>query len=145
MDAMPLKTDTIDEPNLNLTPMIDVVFLLIIFFMVGSHFTEMEQQFDVQVPTVSDAPPPPLTGAPDPLTLNITREGTIRLGDEPRTLAELEADLRAATENYADQAVVIRGDGATDYQNVMDVMAVCQRAGVNTVSQAVQVSSGAQP
>lgn len=141
---MPLKTDTIDEPNLNLTPMIDVVFLLIIFFMVGSQFTEIEHQFDVQVPTVSDAPPPPLTGTPDPLTVNIAEDGTIRLADDTRTLAELEADLKAAKENYADQAVVIRGDGQAAYQHVMDVMAVCQRAGVRTISQAVQLSIGAQ-
>ena len=37
---MPLKTSGIEEPSLNLTPMIDIVFLLIIFFMVGSQFTE---------------------------------------------------------------------------------------------------------
>ena len=141
---MPLKTDTIDEPNLNLTPMIDVVFLLIIFFMVGSQFTEIEHQFDVQVPTVSDAPPPPLTGTPDPLTVNISQDGTIRLNDKTRTLAELEADLKAAKENYAGQAVVIRGDGQAFYQHVMDVMAICQRAGVGTVSQAVQLNIGAQ-
>lgn len=40
---MPIKTDSLEEPQLNLTPMIDVVFLLIIFFMVGARFTEDEQ------------------------------------------------------------------------------------------------------
>ena len=63
---MPLKTDTIEEPNLNLTPMIDIVFLLIIFFMVGTRFTEMERQYDIRLPTVSEALP--LTNLPDEIT-----------------------------------------------------------------------------
>ena len=52
-----------DKIELQMTPMIDIVFLLIIFFMVGTQFTEQERQFDVQVPSVSDAPP--LTSRPD--------------------------------------------------------------------------------
>ncbi|MFN9041619.1 MAG: ExbD/TolR family protein, partial [Planctomyces sp.] len=52
---MPLKTENLEDPILNLTPMIDVVFLLIIFFMVGARFTEEanDQKFDVQLPTAA--------------------------------------------------------------------------------------------
>ncbi len=60
---MPLKTGTVEEPKLDLTPMIDIVFLLIIFFMVGTQFTEMERQYDIKLPTVTDAKP--LTNLPD--------------------------------------------------------------------------------
>ena len=49
---MPLKTETVEEPTLNLTPMIDIVFLLIIFFMVGTQFAQMENQYDIQLPTI---------------------------------------------------------------------------------------------
>ena len=57
------KIGTAEEKiELQMTPMIDIVFLLIIFFMVGTQFTEQERQFDVQVPSVSDAPP--LTSRP---------------------------------------------------------------------------------
>ena len=52
--AMPLKTHLDEQPTLNLTPMIDIVFLLIIFFMVGTKFTELERKIALQVPEVSD-------------------------------------------------------------------------------------------
>lgn len=52
---MPLKTHTDEQPSLNLTSMIDVVFLLIIFFMVGTKFTELERKIGLQVPEVNDS------------------------------------------------------------------------------------------
>jgi len=50
---MPLKTHQDELPELNLTPMIDVVFLLIIFFMVGTKFADMERNVELKVPRVS--------------------------------------------------------------------------------------------
>lgn len=130
---MPLKAaETIEEPNLNLTPMIDIVFLLIIFFMVGTQFAELERQYDVQLPTVADAQP--LTSLPDEIIINVRETGEISISGTELTLAELEAKLNAARENYADQAVVVRGDGTGPYQHVMDVLAVCYKAKINTVS-----------
>ena len=130
---MPLKTaEVVEEPNLNLTPMIDIVFLLIIFFMVGTQFTASERQFDIELPTVSKAQP--LTSLPDELVVNIKEDGSIQLGAQTKTLQELKADLIAARRNYPDQAVMIRGDGTGPYQNVMNVMAVCHRAQINRIS-----------
>ncbi len=125
---MPLKTATIEEPDLNLTPMIDIVFLLIIFFMVGTRFTEMEREFDIQLPAVSDAPP--LTSLPDEIVVNIQKSGKLQVNGKQRSLTELETDLIAARKRYADQTVVVRGDGEGPYQNVADVLSVCWRAGV---------------
>ena len=69
---MPLKTDSLEDPQLNLTPMIDVVFLLIIFFMVGARFTEEahDQKFDVELPTAS--PVQAMSQQPDPLVISHT-------------------------------------------------------------------------
>ena len=50
---MPIKLNSAEEPTLNLTPMIDIVFLLIIFFMVGTKFTEIEQELEVSIPQVA--------------------------------------------------------------------------------------------
>ena len=52
---MPLKTHMDEAPTLNLTSMIDIVFLLIIFFMVGTKFTELERKIGLHVPQVTDA------------------------------------------------------------------------------------------
>jgi biopolymer transport protein ExbD len=134
---MPLKvTDTSDEPTLNLTPMIDIVFLLIIFFMVGTQFTEQERQFDVQVPSVSDAPP--LTSRPDEI-VNVAPDGKVSIRDEQLTIDGLEQRLSQARENYPDQAVVVRGSGPDPYQNVMDVLTACHRAKISHISLANQM------
>ena len=129
---MPLKTETVDEPTLNLTPMIDIVFLLIIFFMVGTQFTQAERQYDVRLPTVSL--PQPLTSLPDAIVVNVRKNGEIVVNSRVRSQSQLEDDLKQAKQNYADQAVVIRGEGEGPYQHIMDVLVICQRAQINTVS-----------
>lgn len=135
---MPLKVAPIEEPALNLTAMLDVVFNLLIFFMVGTRFADMERQFDVQLPQVSAAQP--LTNPPDEIVVNVFGDGRIVVGRQPLTLAELETRLNEARQRYAEQAVLIRGDGQGVYQNVMDVLAVCQRAQIANFSLATQVT-----
>ena len=130
---MPLKAfDPADEPQINMTAMIDVVFLLLIFFMVGTQFSERERQFEVKLPTVSTASP--LTGLPDELVINIASDGSVVVRDERLTLTQLEEQLKAAKKNYADQAVVVRGSGPDPYQHVADVLEVCERAEISSIS-----------
>lgn len=136
---MPLKTDSIEEPELNLTPMIDIVFLLIIFFMVGAKFTEAERHFPIKLPTVADAPP--LTSLPDDVTVSVGEGGRIRVEGVVVTLAKLEGRLKAAHENFPDQRVNVRGEGSGRYQHVMDVLEVCRKAGISNVSLNVKVQA----
>jgi biopolymer transport protein ExbD len=128
---MPFKTDTIEEPTLNLTPMVDVVMLLMIFFMVGTEFIRRESQYEIKLPKVSSAEP--LTALPDEIVVNVTPDGTIIVGGKVRTPEELEQELRAAHDRYADQLVVIRGDGEGPYQNVMTILNVCMRARITNI------------
>lgn len=136
---MPLKSDQFESSELNLTPLIDVLFLLIIFFLIGSTLSESERQFDVQVPTVSAAKP--LTAPPDQLVININREGRISLGKKAVTLPQLIADLKQASQRFADQSVVIRGDGEGKYQKVADVLAACHKAKIRHFSVATTLKS----
>src|SRR5690349_2945226 len=117
---MPLKVEALDEPYINLTPMIDVVFNLLIFFMLATRFADMERQFDVQLPTASSAQP--LTSPPDEIIVNVYSDGRILVSQQALTLEQLEARLKSAHDRYADQAVLIRGDGQGTYQNIMDVL-----------------------
>lgn len=129
---MPLKTDTIEEPHLNLTPMIDIVFLLIIFFMVGTQFSELEREFDVKVPRVASGKP--MTSRPDALVVHIRQSGEITLQKRVVTLKELQQQLENARTKYQGQAVVIRGDAAVPYQLLADVLSVCHQAQMQSVS-----------
>lgn len=139
---MPLKTLEMEEPGLNLTPMIDIVLLLVIFFMVGTQFTEDESQYEIALPTVSDARP--LTALPDEIVVNVTKDGALYLAGEQRTVLEVEQELKAAKKRYANQSVIIRGDGSGPYQNVMTILNLCKRAQITNVQLANrQEESGA--
>ncbi|MCA9053777.1 MAG: biopolymer transporter ExbD [Planctomycetaceae bacterium] len=123
---MPLKVEAPEEPTMNMTPMIDIVLLLVIFFMVGTQFTEEESQFDIELPTVAKAEP--LTGGPDAITVSVHRDGSFTLGNRTVSTSELERELRAAQARYARQAVIVRGDGPGPYQHVMTVLDICRRS-----------------
>ena len=128
---MPLKTMEMEEPALNLTPMIDIVLLLVIFFMVGTQFADDESQYEIALPTVTDARP--LTSLPDDIVVSITEDGTLYLDSEQLTLTEVEEQLRDAKQRYANQSVLIRGDGRGPYQHVMTILNVCKRVQITNV------------
>jgi biopolymer transport protein ExbD len=138
---MPLKVDAPEEPSMNMTPMIDVVLLLVIFFMVGTQFAESESEYDIELPAVSTAQP--LTGGPDVLTIHVHRDGTYRLGSRVVTPRDLERELRAARERYAQQAVLVRGDAQGPYQHVMTVLDLCRRARIVNVQLANRIDEAA--
>ena len=104
---MPLKTHLDEQPTLNLTPMIDIVFLLIIFFMVGTKFTELERKIGLTVPEVPDRGA--LTAAPEKRVVNVYRDGAITLDQVPVSLDELTSRLSAAQRQYDELGVLVRG------------------------------------
>ncbi len=133
---MPLRTESLDEPSLNLTPMIDIVFLLIIFFMVGTRFSEIEQKFEVELPTA--APLETLSRQPDAMVLNVARSGQVAVNGKSVTMPQLLEELIAAREAWTDQSVLIRGDGEGTYQAIIDVMNMCHEAQIRRFSLAFQ-------
>lgn len=136
---MPLKVTRDDELTMNLTPMIDVVFLLIIFFMVGSRFSEIsesERDITLSVPAVSKVET--LTQPPRNRVINVYADGKITLDKQPVTLAELGQKLIAARNEYKQTSVVIRGDGQALHQSVADVLATCRQAEIIDMSIAVR-------
>ncbi len=135
---MPLKTHRDEETSLNLTPMIDIVFLLIIFFMVGTKFTEMERKIALEVPTVrTDST---LSPAPEKRVINVHRNGSIDLDDRPVTLAQLKQHLASARAQYADLGVIVRGDGQATHELVSRVLAACEESGVRKMGVSVRVA-----
>ena len=134
---MPLKTYSVDEaPGINLTPLIDVMFNLILFFMVATRFSEMEREIDVQVPQVAEAKP--MTSPPQEIVVNIQDDGSVMLHGDPVSLVQLSTTLREARERYEDQSVLIRGDGRAVYQYVADVMSACTEAGIRHLNLGVR-------
>jgi biopolymer transport protein ExbD len=125
---MPLKTHLDDEPTLNLTAMLDVMFLLIIFFMLGTRFTDDERKIGLRVPEVADRGA--LTAAPARKEVSVFRDGTITLDRTAVSLDELTSRLAGARRQYSELGVLVRGDARGEFQNVASVLAACKRAGI---------------
>jgi biopolymer transport protein ExbD len=115
------------------------VFNLLIFFMVGTRFADLERQFDVQLPQVSTAQP--LTSLPDEIVVNVFPDGRLVVNREELTAAQLRDRLMDARARYAEQAVLIRGDGESSFQRIADVLAICQQAEVRNFSLATQLAT----
>lgn len=138
---MPLKTQVDDLPPLNLTSMLDVVFLLIIFFMVGTKFTETERDIDLQVPTVSEGGT--LRPAAEKRVVNIYPDGKLTLDRAPVTLAELTGQLSTARQGDPEVAVLVRGDAQSPFQQVAEVLNACKQAGINDLGISVSLAPAA--
>lgn len=113
----------------NLTPMIDVVFQLLLFFLVASKFAEDERELNVVLPHASEARP--LTAKPEVLFVNVDRLGHFIVDRQLLDSEALEAKLKqAAANNPGRQTVEIRADRECLWQFVVEVMNLCNKAGI---------------
>jgi biopolymer transport protein ExbD len=118
---------------LDLTPMIDVVFNLLIFFMVVTHFASEERSLKVDLPTGSLAMP--LTARPKEIFVNIDKAGRYYIASRRLDEAELASYLRqAAVDNPTSQQVNIRADRACPWNFVAAAMRLCNEAGIRDYS-----------
>jgi biopolymer transport protein ExbD len=133
---MPLKIHLDEEPTLNLTAMLDVMFLLIIFFMLGTRFVDAERKIGLKVPEVAGSGV--LTAAPSRRVVNVYRDGAVTLDRQPVTLQQLADRLTAARRQYDALEVLVRGDGDDKYQRMVTVLHACKQAGIQNLSIAVR-------
>lgn len=121
-----------DLPFINMTPMVDVVLCLLIFFMAATRLYDWdEDQFVVRVPEVADAAP--LTNAPQDLNLIVKAPGQVIVNQQAYDLDALTRFLKEARAAYPDQGVLVRGDAGLSYQDLADVLAACEAAEVRNV------------
>jgi biopolymer transport protein ExbD len=142
---MPLKLERDDQTTINLTPMIDIVFLLIIFFMVSTKFSELnevEKDLAINVPTVANANA--LTSAPKKRLIEVFSDGSIKLDQENISLADLGDQLDVAQKQYRKLGVVVRGDGRSAYQRIADVLATCRKARITDLNLKVREAKVAE-
>lgn len=136
---MPLKTTPDEPPTINMIPMIDMMFNLIIFFLVGTEFATLERNITLRVPEVVDKGA--LTTAPERRVVNVFRDGTITLDEKQVTLDQLIKRLTAARAQYNDLGVLVRGDGQGVFQRVAEVLNACKQAGIQELGITVRLIS----
>ena len=129
-----------EEISINLTPMIDVVFLLVIFFMVGSKFSEAESRIKVSVPSVGELSS--ITRVPDERVVVVASDGSISLDSVPIELIDLKDALANQLASYPGLKVAVRGDGATDFQTIAQVLQTVRSAGVTQMGIAARPNDG---
>jgi biopolymer transport protein ExbD len=121
-----------DVPFINMTPMVDVILCLLVFFMAATRLYDWdESEFKVTVPEVAEAAP--LTAAPDDMVLTVLRPGAVAVDEITYDLGGVTALLRQARERYANQGVMIRAEASLAYQDLADVLSACDIAGIRNV------------
>ncbi len=123
--------------GINMTPMIDVVFLLIIFFLVSSHLARQESSLELKLPTAA-AGQEDFDQTTARITINVKRDGSLWLSGQPieaQQLTQRFAQLRQ--ENGDEVEVRIRGSREAAYSTVEPIMLACTKANIWNVKYAV--------
>ena len=115
--------------EMNITPFVDVMLVLLIIFMVAAPLATVDVPVDL--PSNAAAPTPPPT---DPLYISVQADGLLFVQEQSVALAELAGVVRGATGNRLDTRLFLRGDQAVDYGTLMRVMNNLQKAGYSQIS-----------
>ncbi len=120
------------HPGIQLAPLVDVLMLLLIFFLLTWNAARNENELDVKVPKAAAGKE---KSAPiGDVVVNVRADGNVVVNRRTLNKAELSELLRNLMQLNADQAVVIRGDETGAYKNVVSVLNTCSEAGVTNVA-----------
>lgn len=130
------------SPDINVTPLVDVVLVLLIIFMVVT--PKMEAGPPVELPRIANAEQRG-ESAVEPLVVSVTSDGAIHLddADAPVPVNLLRESLKEELDKAPDRRVVVKGDRAARYAQVRTVFAACRELGFKGVSLHVEQRAGA--
>ncbi len=121
----------------NITPLIDIVFLLIVFFLAATHLTQNEKLEAVELPLASQNKPDPAE-SPRRIIITISLDERLHLRGKEITAEELDAQLLSIDKpKQKETEIRIRGDRRIPYRIVERVLISCARAGISNVQFAV--------
>jgi biopolymer transport protein ExbD len=118
-----------EEAPINLMPLIDMVFLLLIFFLVATTFIQDELERQLQLARAAPEIQP-LSALPDALMINILRDGKLKVGGKDCTRERLAELLSRTVHNDPTKKVVIRADEDSRMKYFAVVTGLCRRAGI---------------
>lgn len=132
---MRFRREEEDNFSLDMTPMIDVVFLLIIFFMVSTVFVDFSRKMDINLPTSKSSI---LDESVKTLEVEMLKDKKIFLSGKPVTLLGLETTLAKMELKDKKPTAIIRADKSLPYGDVIQVMGILQKKGIPDISVAVK-------
>ena len=126
-------------PALALTSMLDVIFLLLCFFVTASVFSQWESEISISLPSAKTADEP--GRLPGEIIVNISREGSVTVNGSAMDMGELERRLLRISKFYPGQQVIIRADKETKYDDVVKAIDACRAGNVWNFSLATEGAS----
>jgi biopolymer transport protein ExbD len=127
-------------PALALTSMLDVIFLLLCFFVTISVFSQWESEISIKLPSAQTADQP--ERLPGEIIVNLAADGTVKVNGATLPLLELKARLAKIAKFYPGQPVIIRADKAVRYDALVKVIDTCRAADIWNFSLATQAEDG---
>ena len=121
-----------------IAPMVDILLVLLVFFIVTWNFAITENELDVKIPTaVSAKEQQPVANQ---TVLNIRKDGTVIMNRQELSLEDLRQKLTQLAELYPDYAIIVRGDEGLPFKDLMAVLDICNQAKIWNVAFATAVA-----
>jgi biopolymer transport protein ExbD len=136
---MKFSAQTPELPGFQITPMIDVVFLLLTFFVTATLYSSWESEVHIQLPTAGSAKV--TDRLPGEVVVNLGKDGSIVINQVPITLAELREKCEMLSVNFPGHPIIIRADEKTEYGSIMAVIDACRLAGIANISFATAMTN----
>lgn len=114
--------------SVQMASLMDVIFLLLCFFVTSSVFSQWETEISIALPTAKSATVP--GRMPGEIILNMATDGSVSVNGQKLTLAEVTERLTRIAKLYPGQPVVIRADKATPYESLVGLIDACRTADV---------------
>jgi biopolymer transport protein ExbD len=124
-----------DDLRIELTSMTDIVFLLLIFFMVSTTFVDFSRRLDIQLPESKAAE---TLQEVQQYVVEMGSEGTLRLDGQPVRLEELQQRLQQSQGQALQRAVIIKADKRLPYGQVVTVLGLVRQANIRDIAVAVR-------
>jgi biopolymer transport protein ExbD len=140
MNFTDMKQIIVDRPAIQMTPLIDMVFLTLIFFMSAFVFYELENELDISVPPAEESHE--IQRSPGEIIINIRKDGTIVVNQRKLGFDELKTLLARVAAMYKGQPVIIRGDNDTKHKYVIKVLDICAASNIWNISFATMKEEG---
>jgi len=122
-----------DESNIDLTPMLDVVFILLIFFVVTASFLK-ENAMDIEGQDPNNNPPPPSNDTPKNILIQIDSRNQLFFNQERIDISAVRARVASARAENPAASVIIRPDKQSSANFLVETMDSARAAGVTTIS-----------
>ncbi len=133
---MKFRTHQPEASQMQLAPMIDIVFLLLTFFIVTWQFSRSETDMRISVPSSQEGAEP--NRSMSEIVINVDKDGRIFISSQELTRQQLQTRLEAIARVNKSQPVRLRGDAGASYQTMVEVIDIISRAKIWNISFATE-------